>query len=87
MPRSPWEIVLWVLVVVFPWLLVRFKRRRDLAFLAAIWSILCAAAQVIANPAGERHEAAIACCVLLSIDLGAWLMPETLESVSGEPPV
>ena len=23
MPRSPWEIVLWVLVVVFPWLLVR----------------------------------------------------------------
>ena len=79
MPRSPWEIVLWVLVVVFPWLLVRFKARRDLAFLAALWGILCAAAQVLQNPAGERHEAAIACCVLLSIDLGAWLMPEMFE--------
>jgi lysophospholipase L1-like esterase len=79
MPRSPWEIVLWVLVVVFPWLLVRAGRRRDLAFLAVMWGILCASAQVLANPAGERHEAAIACCVLLSLDLGAWLMPETLE--------
>jgi lysophospholipase L1-like esterase len=79
MPRSPWEIVLWVLVVVFPWLLVRMGRRRDLAFLAVMWGILCASAQVLANPGGERHEAAIACCVLLSLDLGAWLMPETLE--------
>ena len=57
----PWEIVLWVLVVVFPWLLVRAGRRRDLAFLAVMWGILCASAQVLANPAGERHEAVIAC--------------------------
>ena len=79
MPRSPWEIVLWVLVVVFPWLLVRARRRRDLAFLAAMWGVLCASAQVLANPAGERHEAVIACGVLLLLDLAAWLMPETLE--------
>ena len=79
MPRSPWEIVLWVLVVVFPWLLVRAGRRRDLAFLAVMWGILCASAQVLANPAGERHEAVIACGVLLALDLAAWLMPETVE--------
>ena len=79
MPRSPWEIVLWVLVVVFPWLLVRAGRRRDLAFLAVMWGILCASAQVLANPAGERHEAVIACCVLLTLDLAAWFMPETVE--------
>jgi lysophospholipase L1-like esterase len=79
MPRSPWEIVLWVLVVAFPWLLVRLKRRRDLAFLAFMWGILCASAQVLANPAGDRHEAVIACGVLLAIDLAAWLLPEALE--------
>jgi lysophospholipase L1-like esterase len=79
MPRSPWEIVLWVLVVVFPWLLVRAGRRRDLAFLAVMWGILCASAQVLANPAGERHEAVIAIVVLLALDLAAWLMPETIE--------
>ena len=79
MPQSPWEIVLWVLVVAFPWLLVRLKRRRDLAFLAAVWGILCASAQVLANPAGQRHEAAIACGVLLALDLGAWFMPAALE--------
>ena len=50
-------------------------RRRDLAFLAAVWGILCASAQVLANPAGERHEAVIACGVLLTLDLAAWLMP------------
>ena len=80
MPRSPWEIVLWVLVVVFPWLLVRAGRRRDLAFLAVMWGILCASAQVLANPAGERHEAVIAFCVLLTFDLAAWFMPETVEA-------
>jgi lysophospholipase L1-like esterase len=79
MPRSFWEVVLWVLVVVFPWLLVRAGRRRDLAFLAAMWGILCASAQVLANPSGERHEAVIACGVLLAIDLAGWLLPETLE--------
>jgi lysophospholipase L1-like esterase len=79
MPRSPWEIVLWVLVVVFPWLLVRVGRRRDLAFLAVMWGILCASAQVLANPAGERHEAVIAFGVLLTFDLAAWFMPETVE--------
>jgi lysophospholipase L1-like esterase len=79
MPRSPWEIVLWVLVVVFPWLLVRAGRRRDLAFLAVMWAILCASAQVLANPAGERHEAMIAFGVLLALDIAAWFMPEKLE--------
>jgi lysophospholipase L1-like esterase len=79
MPRSSWEIVLWVLVVVFPWLLVRARRRRDLAFLAVMWGVLCASAQVLANPSGERHEAVIACGVLLFLDLAAWLMPEKLE--------
>lgn len=79
MPRSPWEIVLWVLVVVFPWLLVRAGRRRDLAFLAVMWGILCASAQVLANPAGDRHEAVIAFGVLLTLDIAAWLMPETVE--------
>ena len=63
----------------FPWLLVRAGRRRDLAFLAVMWGILCASAQVLANPAGERHEAVIACGVLLALDLAAWLLPETLE--------
>jgi lysophospholipase L1-like esterase len=77
--RSAWEIVLWVLVVVFPWLLVRAGRRRDLAFLAVMWGILCASAQVLANPAGERHEAVIALGVLLALDLAAWLMPERVE--------
>ena len=79
MPRSPWEIVLWVLVVVFPGCWCALKRRRDLAFLAVMWGILCASAQVLANPAGERHEAVIACGVLLALDLGAWLLPEALE--------
>ena len=32
-----------------------------------MWGILCASAQVLANPAGERHEAVIACGVLLGI--------------------
>ena len=63
----------------FPWLLVRAGRRRDLAFLAVVWGILCASAQVLANPAGERHEAVIACGVLLALDLGAWFMPEAIE--------
>ena len=58
---------------------MRLRRRRDLAFLAAVWGILCASAQVLANPAGQRHEAAIACGVLLALDLVAWLMPEPLE--------
>jgi lysophospholipase L1-like esterase len=79
MPRSAWEIVLWVMVVAFPWLLVRLKRRRDLAFLAAVWGILCASAQVLANPEGGRHEAVIACGALLALDLAAWLLPETVE--------
>ncbi len=79
MPRSAWEIVLWTLVVVFPWLLVRAGRRRDLAFLAVLWGILCASAQVLANPAGDRHEAVIACCVLISVDLVAWLLPQSIE--------
>jgi lysophospholipase L1-like esterase len=79
MPRSSWEIALWVLAVIFPWLLVRAGRRRDLAFLAVVWGILCASAQVLANPAGERQEAVIACGVLLGLDLAAWLMPETFE--------
>jgi lysophospholipase L1-like esterase len=79
MPRSAWEIVLWTLVVVFPWLLVRAGRRRDLAFLAAVWGILCGSAQVLANPSGERQEAVIACCLLCSLDLVAWLLPESIE--------
>ena len=53
MPRSPWEIVLWVLVVVFPWLLVRAGRRRDLAFLAALWGILCAVGAGASEPRGR----------------------------------
>jgi lysophospholipase L1-like esterase len=80
MPRSPWEIVLWVLVVVFPWLLVRAGRRRDLAFLAVMWGVLCASAQVLANPAGDRHEGGIALGVLLALDVAAWLMPKAVEA-------
>ena len=69
-----------MLVVVFPWLLVRAGRRRDLAFLAAMWGILCASAQVLANPAGERHEAVDRLRrALLALDLAAWLLPETVE--------
>ena len=79
MPRSAWEIVLWTLVVLFPWLLVRAGRRRDLAFLAAMWGILCGSAQVLANPSGDRHEAIIACCFLVSLDLVAWLLAESIE--------
>ncbi len=80
MPQSPWIIVLWVLVVVCPWLLVRAGRRRDLAFLAAVWGVLCASAQVLANPSDQRHEALIACGVLLTLDLAAWFMPEPIET-------
>jgi lysophospholipase L1-like esterase len=79
MPRSIWEGGLVLLVVGFPWLLARYRGRRDLAALVVFAALIYASAFVMVVPARDGLEQAVPFCGLLALDLCAWFAPLSLE--------
>jgi lysophospholipase L1-like esterase len=78
MPGSVGDWLLWLVVVVFPWLLARRPTRSDLAALVALVNVLYGCALVLLVPTGGSFETAMAAMTLLAINLAAWFAPQSL---------